>query len=277
MIKHKYVAAFLTVFLFVAIFFACTDDGPTGPSPDTIGDLILKAGELPDPETHPIIQDTVGVIEKLIGNEMWSCSDIEINAAEAPERFPSFDPGAEVIWPGAALQGRSIQSPVPDRIVAKRSSGTVIINNITGAEVSSIHVGEVTHSNIINAANEIIRNQPQSFPANLQIGIEHVRSSEELALKLRANASFFSLFSASSKFEVSKDEQVSSFLVTLNQSFYTLVFERPSSIRDFFHEEVTVDDLRAFVGENNPPVYISSVTYGRVFYLLIESLAKKIV
>jgi hypothetical protein len=34
---------------------------------------------------------------------------------------------------------------------------------------------------------------------------------------------------------------------------------------------VTPDDLDPFVGPGNPPAFISSVTYGRIFYLLIES------
>jgi len=270
--KLKNVLLGLAVLLLMTFAFGCKD-APTesGTNNAAIEELIVQAGELPDPETHPLIEETFDYQEQR-GDELWLCKKTKIDAAEAPDKFPFFDPIAEVIWPGAALQGRSITSPTPERIIAKRSSGTVLINNITGASVSSVNVDEVTQSKVLNAANEIIRNQPTAFPADLFISITEVRSNDELAWKLKANSSFFGLFKASSKFEISKRDEVKSFFVSLNQSFYTLIFERPPKISDFFHKDVTPKDLEPFVGKNNPPVYVSSVTYGRVFYLLIESV-----
>jgi len=262
-----------SIVLLIAVFGGCEKKSPNAPDEPggpTVEELILQAGELPDPETHPL-NETRTEYEEQRNDGLWVCTKTIIDAAEASEKFPFFDPVAEIIWPGAALQGKTIVSPTPERIIARRGPGTIVINNITGATVSSVRIDEVTLSNVLDAANEIIRSQPQSFPANLYISIDSVRSNEELALKLKANANFFSLFKASSKFDVSRDVEVSSFLVSLTQSFYTLIFERPPQIGDFFHNEVSASELEPFIGENNPPVYVSSVTYGRVFYMLIEA------
>jgi len=59
--------------------------------------------------------------------------------------------------------------------------------------------------------------------------------------------------------------------VELNQRYYTMSFDMPSSPAALFREGVVPADLARFVSSNNPATYISSVTYGRRFYLLIES------
>ena len=58
----------------------------------------------------------------------------------------------------------------------------------------------------------------------------------------------------------------------LTQSYYTLAFEPTGP---FFQESVTNADLNRYAGEGNPLVYVSSVTYGRIFYLLVESTAEE--
>lgn len=236
--------------------------------------MVQSAGELPDPQIYNNC-DTLKVWEEprnISGNvEIWICREIRRNVAEAPEQYPIFSPNADVIWPGAALQGGSISCPTPDRIIAKRGSGNVIISNLTGTFHSSEFIPEVRMSTVFDAANKIIASQPENFPANMFISIERIKTKEELALSLHANSSFFGLFSASASFDYNEDDTYTRFLVTLNQSFYTLLFERPSRIDDFFAADVTAEDLKPFVGEGNPPVYISSVNYGRIFYLLIES------
>lgn len=269
-----------SLFVVLLIGVGCQKQRPVGPEEDSnlddlerkteIDNLIKTAGDYTEPDTS-YSEDTV-IEDETRGNEVWRCTRTTVDARLAPDRFSIFDPNAEVIWPGAALQGKSIQFSTPDPIIAPRAGGTVIINNITGTQLSSVSLPEVTHSNVINAANEIIRNQSDRFPADVAISFARVRSKEELALKLGASASFFSLFSAKAKFEITEKEDVSTFIVTLSQSFYTLVFERPSRASDFFKEGVTANDLKPFAGLGNYPVYVSSVTYGRTFYLLVSAV-----
>ena len=48
-------------------------------------------------------------------------------------------------------------------------------------------------------------------------------------------------------------------------------FDLPASYDDLFAPTVTPQDLQQYVTPGNPACYISDVTYGRVFYLLVES------
>ncbi len=259
--------------LLCLIVIGCNKRSPLEPevSGSTITQLVARAGELP--ESRDQSSETIGTPEDSLDSngQAWSCVTTRHYVAEASGEFPKFDPNTEVIWPGAALQGATITSPTPERVVAPRGGGTVILNNITGASISSVTVPEVTHATIINGANAIIAAQPSAFPARFTLRADQVRHSSELAVKLNANASFFGLFNSSASFGFDERDSYNRFLVQLNQSFYTLVFERPSSIDGFFAPSVTAADLDPFVGPGNPPVYVSSVTYGRVFYLLVES------
>jgi len=63
--------------------------------------------------------------------------------------------------------------------------------------------------------------------------------------------------------------------VKLFQSFYTMSFDMPRNYDDVFHPSVTPDDLAKYVGPGNPACYISDVTYGRIFYMVIESSSSK--
>ena len=64
-----------------------------------------------------------------------------------------------------------------------------------------------------------------------------------------------------------------SYLVQLNQSYYTMSFDIPTNKDQLFGADVTPDDLAKYVGEGNPATYVSDVTYGRTYYMLIESTA----
>ncbi|MCB0835231.1 MAG: thiol-activated cytolysin family protein [Bacteroidetes bacterium] len=215
-----------------------------------------------------ISEDTI-----LQNGERWICQTREISATNNPSDFLVIGGAAgEYIWPFSLVQGNTITSPSPERIPVRRGAGELIIDNLTGTNVSSVLIDETTHSNVIEAANEIISNQSNNFPAKLNLNILKVRSQEELAWKLGLNAKFFRFFSAESNFEMSKDQNVNTFIVELKQSYYTLFTERPSKLEDFFHPEVTTKDLEPFIANDNPPAYVSSVTYGRIFYLLIESV-----
>jgi thiol-activated cytolysin len=48
-------------------------------------------------------------------------------------------------------------------------------------------------------------------------------------------------------------------------------FDLPTSLSQLFDESVTPEQLATYVQPDNPATFISSVTYGRIFYMLVES------
>lgn len=242
-------------------------------SSEKIEGLIMAAGEPAEPDTFFVATVSDISFEEIdTFGEAWSCRITEYDRRTAPDEFKVFNPNVDVIWPGSALQGHSIQLATPDPIIAPRGSGTIVIGDINGSDVATVDVSTVTLSTVTEAANTIIKNHPGSFPADLSLTIKRIRSEEELSIEAGANAGFLGLFKSKAKFELSEDLHVKSFLVSLVQPFYSLTFDRPQSISDFWADSVTERDLAPFMGSGNPPVYVSSVTYGRIFYLLIEAV-----
>jgi hypothetical protein len=59
--------------------------------------------------------------------------------------------------------------------------------------------------------------------------------------------------------------------VKFTQAYYTVDLDAPSRPSAFFDPSVTLDDVRARVDEGNPPLYVASVTYGRMVVFTFES------
>jgi thiol-activated cytolysin len=184
--------------------------------------------------------------------------------------FPLFNPNASVIYPGSLLQGSSLKQATPDIIAVDRAGGTISYDLNNGNLSSSFSVDEVSKSSIQNAMNQIIANAPEELPANFVFKYSQVQSEQALALQLGID--YESAFvDVSADFNFSSGSELNRILVELNQSFYTMSFDIPTSIDGLFASNVTPEDLARYVQEGNPATYISDVTYGRVYYMLIES------
>ena len=64
-------------------------------------------------------------------------------------------------------------------------------------------------------------------------------------------------------------------VVDFKQIYYTANFDTPKNPSDVFAPGVTVDQLKERgIDENTPPVYVSSVSYGRQMYVKFETTSK---
>lgn len=256
---------------FVFIFFGC--DGKQINKPVVIKDPgfsdIAFPQDPPDPPEY--LNITEGDEERIWkGDEQYLCTETIYDQAIAPSDYPIFDPNAEVIWPGSLVQGNSISSPTPERIPLARGSGGIVIDLLNGSKGVQKKINEVSISKIFEAANEIIAQNTGIVPARFDFSAIRIRKNSELSIRMKANASFLGI-GVGSSFAFDENEEYNRFIVEVKQSFYTLIFERPAEIFQFFSSNVDTSDFLKFMGPGNPPAYISSITYGRIFYLLVES------
>lgn len=206
--------------------------------------------------------------------EIWECItttyDLKTGTGNNSGGFPLFNPNASVIYPGSLLQGKSLKNATPDVIPVKRAGGTVSYNLINGNSNSAIKVDVVSKSSIQNAMNEIIAASPNAIPANFSFEYEQVQSREALAVSLGLDVkTAFTKIGGNLDFK--NEDKKSRVLVKLKQSFYTMSINFPTSLDEIFDESVTADDLAKFIQQDNPATYISDVTYGRIYYMLIET------
>ena len=191
-----------------------------------------------------------------------------------------FDPLSSVLWPGNLVQGKSISSGVPTSIpVSKRKPGNISFAIVSPDKEGVINryyrtVDKMQFSYVNQAMNEVLSGYGGNGYAKYYVDMDFVETASDFNFKLKAGYSGGPI-KASTAFGTNWSEKKSRILVKLTQQYYTMVYDDPEGISGVFTPDITVNDLKNYCGNGNPMCYISSVTYGRVYFLLYESTASK--
>ena len=241
----------------------------------TIEEAIKKGDPIPDYgdiKIDTLVPDIITLENEDRENMRWVCKPFRVSLTGGGNSFQLFNTNAEVIYPGNLLQWKSLSEGTPAPIVVKRAGGTISYNLNEG--IGSFTVEEVKKSTIQSAMNSIIANSSGVVPANFKLEIEEVQSQEELAASLGISFQNFTT-SIGNNMTFSREKSYNRFLVKLTQQYYTMSFDLPTSLEDIFHPVVTAEQLATYIQQDNPGTFISSVTYGRVFHMLVESTASR--
>ena len=212
--------------------------------------------------------------EEIINGETWICSSKTIDRVDAAGTYATFDPNSNVIWPGSLLQGNSITQATPNPIVVERAGGTVSINVINGSNNPAYTVDEVSKSEMTIAQNQIIQSNNGVVPANFTYTFEDVYSREQMAFSMGVNVETWTT-QVDASLSFSQDKEYNRMLVKLDQIYYTMSYDMPARYEDVFDPSVTPQELSKFIQPGNPACYVASITYGRRYYLLIESTSSR--
>lgn len=232
-------------------------------------EVLASGGEFEEFQNHKIITNTT-TSSVTVDSGSWVCTYNTWNVLQGNLSYPLYDPNVSVVYPGSLLQGASLDKATPDVVAVRRGPGTLSIDLVNGSYSVSVPVEEVKKSAVSQALNDIMANNNEVMPARFTLKHESVNSQEQLALGLGLNADVF-LVSTASNLSFSNTANVNRYLVSLTQTFYTMSFDIPYNYNELFHPTVKPMDLAKYVGPKNPACYISDVTYGRVFQMLIES------
>lgn len=268
--------AICTLFL---LLFACDSNGPDEEwiKNATSFEAVIEGGGGFEPVvTANEVVDTQSEDENQEG-ELWRCHTETYEASYGgggSNGFPQFNPNASVIYPGSLVQGKSLSKATPDVIAVERAGGTISIDILDGSPTATFEVEKVAKSTITQAANNIIAASTGKIPANMEFSYDRIQSRQQMAFAL--NVDYQSAFTEiEGKLKFSSDKQYNRTLVQLRQSYYTMSFDIPTSLSGLFAESVTPADLAKYVSPDNPATYISDVTYGRIYYLLIETTSSE--
>ncbi len=181
-------------------------------------------------------------------------------------------PDTDVIYPGSVLLGQSIDdgsylevtSGVKRHVNISYSLAGITDGIVGKSIIPSLFETRALHNEIM--AQEI----PGQASNQFQFEATEVNTEEALDLKISAGVSYSGLVSASVKagFNYSKSNSTNKFLVRFSQTFYTVDLDQAGD--KFLYESF---DLSAFKGYR--PVYVSSVAYGRVGFLSVETTLDK--
>ncbi len=278
--------------LFIILILACSKDDsvpdpvidPPNGGENTFSEVIALGADFesfPQSRTEDVLSESEPENEDYEEEEAgetvekrWVCTRKTLSVLDGNGQFPLFDTNADVIYPGALLQGKTLRNATPSPIVVKRAGGTVSYNLNNGNLNSSFMVDEVKKSSIQNGMNTIIAGAGDVVPANFQLDIVQIESESQLAIEMGLDVQTFTT-KVSADLSFSTEKTFNRTLVKLNQSYYTMSFDLPTSLDEIFDPGVTPQDLATYVQQDNAATFISSVTYGRIFYMLVESTSSR--
>ncbi len=174
------------------------------------------------------------------------------------------NPQTDVIYPGALIKGESILdgSYVPVSVDRKPIT---ISTSLQGAEIVSVMVEDPKLSTVREAVNGLMSQEYDVPPANLGFTVENIYSREQMDLAL--NISYSSgINSVSSSFDFSNTEIRSRVVAKFIQNYYTLDLDLPSKPSDLIDGDPNVANFGSLM-----PMYVSTVTFGRMALFTIES------
>jgi thiol-activated cytolysin len=256
--------------------------------------LIILAACASDPTTeseHPIDQLIAGIgklqladAKRVEGPPSAPQSDGDYECVKTPvEEVRHYDQllgqlaVGDVLWPGSLLRGDSVYASRLTPLLLERAPLTFSVSlESLGGGARSATLQSPSLSAYRDAVGQILAQQVTgSSPARLSAEIEEVASEEQLAVALGAAVTAPVVASVKAGFDFSDTTARSRYVVKFFQLYYTVDVDPPRLPHEFFTPNVTVDDVAAVVGADNPPVYVSSIGYGRQVVFTFESSLSK--
>lgn len=267
---------------------AATGQGPSVAAGGSDGDeagrinaLVAAAGHLvtdkkADPEPVQKGATTSEKVPAADGKSSFQCSYTDYSLTKVPEKFVALNPNADVLWPGSLVQGKSMGGGILDPVPVERAPGTITLTLASGGGGPFFKKMDAPSlSAATQAQNEILAAYTGATPAKFSYSFQSIYSSEQLAVAVDANVEGTN-WSASAALSVDKKDEKSRFLIQFSQEFFTMAFDPPQGAAGVFAKSVTAEDLAPYASVGNPPVYVSGVTYGRIFYILFESSSSQL-
>lgn len=203
----------------------------------------------------------------------YSCTRQNLKETRQFDRIVAYAANSDSMYPGAIVSADSVLTGLFTQIVLPRAPATISVSleNLAGGKTAVIE--DPSLSSYRDALASILDTQiTGSTPANIFSEIEEVHSEEQLNIALGVQASWgLGVASLKASFDWSKQETRSRYIVRYTQGYYTVDLDAPGKPSDLLAPTVQLADVEARMDETRPPVYVSSVTYGRMVLFTFES------
>jgi len=289
------ISAVLLILLAALTPTACTEDAATSPSSGTSGgvgrapaavDSYLRG--LPSWE---LFSPTLGSADSIAGNASGTTEDVDgttydctttpYSITETPDKVVTLDPDANILWLGALLEGDGYRqgigslrewtvrerAPVDISIDILSQDNTMRVENPTLASVNQA-IGQMIQSAVDaghRSGSSVAFSQENTYSVNQAM----------LALGLSAGYASVSVKASLSASRTAAERTVTAYFV---QRMFTVSMVLPNTPGDLFSSDFTSarlqeEEARGHISDNNIPVYIASITYGRILMFSFTSTA----
>ena len=260
---------------FASVLIACSSAGTPPPPPPstgngaTIDDYIASLPYLP----VDAVSVDMGTPSPPQADGDYACSTQSFKETRQYDRVVAYAANSDAMYPGALVSADSVLTGLFTPIVLPRAPATISVSleNLGGTKQAQVMAPSL--SAYRDALSSILDAEiTGSTPANLYSEIEEVHSEDQLNMALGIQASWgLGVASVRSSFDFSNQQTRSRYLVRYTQAYYTVDLDAPTSPSALLGSDVTLGAVQSHMDAQHPPVYVSSVTYGRMVLFTFES------
>lgn len=277
----------LSMLLVLLVLSNCSDDPAADPEPEQ-ANLTDFFETVPEWETFSpqIAAQDVASGEPVADGErtdiegtQYNCSSTSYSLTETPDKVTTLNPDVEVLYVGSLLQGDGHLNGIgslAELPIRQRAPITITLDLLTGANNRVVEAPDVSTVNM--AIGELIndaQNAGHKAGSNIFYKSETTHSFTQVSLKMGLSASYMGAsIKASLSSNLSEDKRtVTAYFI---QQMFTASMVLPQYPEDVFTNEFTQELLDREVqsgrmSEENPPVYVSSIVYGRIMMFSFTS------
>lgn len=255
---------------------SCRNDNDDNPKATTINEL--KSVEFKEEPTTVLSSKKTGETKY---NPTTNKTEYEyLNVEQRVHTLPSLSfvdaRNNDVIFPGSILRGESFMKGNYDPLVLKAETNDVMVSvSLRGKNYPVKDVSKPILSEIRNTTNGLVAKYKSEIdytfvPAYVNYQSDEVttETSFNKSFNIHANVNVLkglvsAKFNYTDAYTSSRSQKY--VMVKLDQVFYNVSID-PKHYSDWFKGDVDTKDYGAY-----EPVYVSSVDYGRVAYLLVET------
>jgi thiol-activated cytolysin len=203
----------------------------------------------------------------------YQCTSQNLQETRQYDEIVAYAANSDSLYPGAILSADSVLTGLFTQLVLPRAPETISVSleNLAGGKSATVATPSL--SSYRDALSSILDTEiTGSTPADIYSEIEQVHSEEQLNMALGVQASWgLGVASLKSSFNFSDTQTRSRYVVKYTQAYYTVDLDAPANPSAVFDPRVTLDDVSDKIDAEHPPVYVSSVTYGRMVLFTFES------
>ncbi|HMV30746.1 MAG: thiol-activated cytolysin family protein [Gemmatimonadales bacterium] len=258
---------------------------PPGVVTDSTVDSTRTPSAVRDTVASVTTVDTAGVVTTR-ANVAYACTDVPYTLSKSPQQIVIYNPDQDVLFPGALIQGKShvLQAGSLKGItVRERTPINVSIPGFSFPSGSNFRaVDTVDQAHVAQAIGSIVGNYTAGglqAPTASTFEMRTYNSEKEFALQAGLSGKYLG-FSAKASGSTSRNSSETTVAVQFYQRMFDVVVAAPPTPAQWFSSAFTPAKLQAqidagFMGQDNPPIYISQVTYGRSMMFTLTSTASE--
>lgn len=193
-----------------------------------------------------------------------TCSETYYSETGHLDTFIALQPNSPALWPGAVLRGDEVPSGFLSPIGLLRGPATfsLSLENLNASPAAVME--EPSLSNFRTLRNEILaQGVTGATPAQISYDIHTIKSDSQLSVSVGANVNWTGVIDLKALFDFDQNDLDNKYLFDFTQTYYTIDLDAPLRPSGLFDPRVTVEEMAAYMGEGNPPVYVQSISYGR--------------